>query len=209
MVLSDTNPRFQPFGFAGGLYDSDTKLLRFGVRDYEGETGRWLSKDPIRFGGGQTNFYGYTFNDPVNFVDPSGKFGLAGVASGFISGLIGGYISGGTIPAALAGGTAGAVVGFVNPFASSAAGAFAGGVASSLLGQVMGNVMTDQPAMNVNLGAAVFSGFGSAVGVQAGGALACGQTGSAIMEGTASGLSELFGGTLDQTRNYSPLFAPR
>jgi YD repeat-containing protein len=28
-VLSDTNPGFQPFGFAGGLYDPDTKLVRF------------------------------------------------------------------------------------------------------------------------------------------------------------------------------------
>jgi hypothetical protein len=29
-VIFDTNPRFQPFGFAGGLYDQDTKLVRFG-----------------------------------------------------------------------------------------------------------------------------------------------------------------------------------
>ncbi|MEZ0392835.1 MAG: RHS repeat-associated core domain-containing protein, partial [Pseudobdellovibrionaceae bacterium] len=208
-VLTDTNPSLQPFGFAGGLYDSDTGLVRFGARDYDPETGRWTSKDPILFNGGQTNLYGYTFNDPINFIDPSGKFGLAGVASGFVSGMVGGYISGGTITAALAGGTAGAVVGFVNPWASSAAGAFAGGVASSLLGQVVGNVMTDQPYMNINLGAAAFSGFGSAVGVQAAGAMACGKTGSAIVEGSASGLSELFGGSLDQTRNFSPLFSPR
>ena len=39
-VLSDTNPGFQPFRFAGGLYDSDTKLIRFGARDYDPETGR-------------------------------------------------------------------------------------------------------------------------------------------------------------------------
>ena len=31
-VTSDTDPGFQPFGFAGGLYDPDTKLLRFGLR---------------------------------------------------------------------------------------------------------------------------------------------------------------------------------
>ena len=34
-VTSDTNPGFQPFGFAGGLYDQDTKLVRFGARDYD------------------------------------------------------------------------------------------------------------------------------------------------------------------------------
>ena len=28
-VLNDSNPGFQPFGFAGGLYDDDTGLVRF------------------------------------------------------------------------------------------------------------------------------------------------------------------------------------
>jgi len=41
-VINDTNPGFQPFGFAGGLYDPDTRLTRFGVRDYDAETGRWI-----------------------------------------------------------------------------------------------------------------------------------------------------------------------
>jgi len=27
-VLSDTNPGFQPFGFAGGHYDHETRLVR-------------------------------------------------------------------------------------------------------------------------------------------------------------------------------------
>ena len=43
--LNDTNPGFQPFGFAGGLYDPDTGLVRFGARDYDAETGRWTSKE--------------------------------------------------------------------------------------------------------------------------------------------------------------------
>jgi len=61
-------------GFAGGLYDPDTKLTRFGYRDYDAETGKWTAKDPIGFAGGDTNLYGYVFNDPVNFVDPTGLF---------------------------------------------------------------------------------------------------------------------------------------
>ncbi|MGZ3771974.1 MAG: RHS repeat domain-containing protein, partial [Bdellovibrio sp.] len=61
-----------PFGFAGGLYDEDTKLLRFGARDYDPEIGRWTSKDPILFNGGDTNLFGYVANDPINFIDPSG-----------------------------------------------------------------------------------------------------------------------------------------
>ena len=73
-VLLDTNPGFQPFGFAGGLYDQHTKLVRFGARDYDAETGRWTAKDSIRFGGGDTNLYGYVVNDPVNLSDPNGLF---------------------------------------------------------------------------------------------------------------------------------------
>ncbi|MBT9098538.1 hypothetical protein KFZ76_12595 [Methylovulum psychrotolerans] len=43
-ITQDTNPGFQPFGYAGGLYDRHTKLVRFGARDYDAETGRWTGK---------------------------------------------------------------------------------------------------------------------------------------------------------------------
>jgi RHS repeat-associated protein len=75
VVLTDTNPGFQPFGFAGGLYDSQTGLVRFGARDYDAQTGRWTAKDPILFDGGDTNLYGYVENDPINLIDPSGQKG--------------------------------------------------------------------------------------------------------------------------------------
>jgi RHS repeat-associated protein len=75
-VVSDTNPGFQPFGFAGGLYDRDTKLVHFGARDYDPETGRWFTKDPIRFVGDISNIYRYLENDPVNNIDPSGLYAL-------------------------------------------------------------------------------------------------------------------------------------
>jgi len=73
-VTGDTSPGFQPFGFAGGLYDSDTELVRFGARDYDAEAGRWTAKDPILFNGGDTNLYGYVMNDPVNWIDPLGLY---------------------------------------------------------------------------------------------------------------------------------------
>lgn len=61
----------QPFGFAGGLYDPDTGLYRFGARDYDPEVGRWTSKDPIMFSGG-INVYEYAASDPINLIDPTG-----------------------------------------------------------------------------------------------------------------------------------------
>ena len=64
-ILNDTNPSFEvPFGFAGGLYDSDTKLTYFGFREYDAYTGKWTAKDPIGFAGGNSNLYGYVLVDP-------------------------------------------------------------------------------------------------------------------------------------------------
>jgi RHS repeat-associated protein len=74
-VLADTNPGFQPFGFAGGLWDRDTGLVRFGARDYDPSVGRWTNKDPAGFNGGDPNLYAYVFNDPVNWIDPTGLDG--------------------------------------------------------------------------------------------------------------------------------------
>jgi len=75
-VLSDSAPGFQPFGFAGGIYDADTGLVHFGARDYDPETGSFTRKDPSRFSGGE-NLYVYAGGDPINFVDPNGE-GIVG-----------------------------------------------------------------------------------------------------------------------------------
>jgi RHS repeat-associated protein len=71
-VLLDTAPGFQPFGFAGGLRDPDSGLTRFGARDYDAETGRWTTKDPLRFAGGSLNQYSYAMNSPLNLIDSTG-----------------------------------------------------------------------------------------------------------------------------------------
>jgi RHS repeat-associated protein len=75
MIISETlAENWTPvlFGYAGGLQDRDTGLIRFGARDYDPMVGRWTSKEPLGFNGA-SNFYVYAENDPVNKVDPSGN----------------------------------------------------------------------------------------------------------------------------------------
>ena len=74
-VTSDTDPGFIPIGFAGGLRDADTGLVKFGAREYDPRTGRWTGPDPIGFAGGDPLLYRYVRGDPVNGTDPSGLSG--------------------------------------------------------------------------------------------------------------------------------------
>ncbi len=71
-VLSNTNPAFQPFGYAGGRIDGHTGLIRFGARDYDAEVGRWTAKDPIGFTIDNSNLFNYCVNDPINLIDTRG-----------------------------------------------------------------------------------------------------------------------------------------
>jgi len=74
-IISDTNPSMNiPFGFAGGLHDRHTNLVRFSARDYDPTLGRWTAKDPIDFAGGDTNLYEYVGGNPITKVDTSGLF---------------------------------------------------------------------------------------------------------------------------------------
>ena len=93
-VTNDTAPGTIPLGFAGGLRDLDTGLIRFGARDYDPSVGRWTSKDPIRFDGSGLNFYVYAWNDPVDLQDPTGRVPIpfpivAGSGGGEVFGPIG------------------------------------------------------------------------------------------------------------------------
>jgi RHS repeat-associated protein len=73
----------QPFGFAGGLHDRTTGLVRFGARDYDPQTGRWTTKDPLGFNSGGLNPYVYSHNNPINKLDPTGLVVAFGIDAGF------------------------------------------------------------------------------------------------------------------------------
>ncbi len=72
VTIGDTNPGFQPFGFAGGITDTHTGFVRFGARDYDPQAGRWTSKDLPMFLSVFPNRYEYVLSSPVAANDPAG-----------------------------------------------------------------------------------------------------------------------------------------
>ena len=70
-IVLDTNPGFQPFGYAGGLHDPDTGLVQLGARDYDPRTGHFTTLEPLGFADGG-NRYVYAAADPINHIDPTG-----------------------------------------------------------------------------------------------------------------------------------------
>ena len=80
--------------------DEETGLYLYRARYYDPVAGRFISKDPIGFAGGDVNLYGYVQNNPINWIDPYGlsaadalkglDFGIraAGVVTGEVARMV-------------------------------------------------------------------------------------------------------------------------
>ncbi|MDD4884007.1 RHS repeat-associated core domain-containing protein, partial [Sulfuricurvum sp.] len=60
-----------PYRYTGREFDTDD-LYYYRARYYDPTIGRFITPDPIGFLGGDTNFYRYVGNDPINYADPLG-----------------------------------------------------------------------------------------------------------------------------------------
>ena len=85
-VLSQSGTESLALGYAGGLADPVTGMVRFGMRDYDPASGRWTAKNPLLFGGGSSNLYTYAGNNPVTVTDRSGLPSISASAG------VGGYL---------------------------------------------------------------------------------------------------------------------
>jgi RHS repeat-associated protein len=56
-------------------------------RTYDPSTGRYLESDPVGLNGG-LNTYGYAYQNPLYYYDPTGEFGIAGAIGGIVSGYL-------------------------------------------------------------------------------------------------------------------------
>jgi len=70
--LTQSGSVVQPYTYTAREYDSETGLYYYRARYYDPKAGRFITKDPISFNGGDVNLYAYVGNDPVNWGDPWG-----------------------------------------------------------------------------------------------------------------------------------------
>ncbi len=96
-----------------GRENDETGLYYYRARYYSSALQRFISEDPIEFGGGDYNLYAYVFNNPTNKTDPSGQIAIAIP------------IFGGAAIDALA----------------SVAGALGGALGGAILGDILSNIM--------------------------------------------------------------------
>ena len=92
-LLSQTNTAAADclFAYTGRALDQTTGLQNNDNRWYDAITGRWLSQDPIEFGGGDANFYRYVRNSPTNTTDATGLAPYLADGSNMITGVSPGF----------------------------------------------------------------------------------------------------------------------
>lgn len=163
---------------------------------YDPSIGRWTTKDPIGFNGGDTNLYSYVNGNPMSAIDPSGLWGItigigiggylgggADVAGGIYVGSQDGHIFGGFYGSGSTGFGGGAGVGVQGTFypnANSIPG-------SSLNYNANWGVFSGTRVNDLNTGNSTGYGFGLGIGSPRGGSITFGNTGTFGIIGTGDG----------------------
>jgi RHS repeat-associated protein len=74
--MTTTGSISQPFTYTAREYDSETGMYFYRARYYDPTVGRFVTKDPISFAGGDVNLYNYVGANPINWSDPIGLYKL-------------------------------------------------------------------------------------------------------------------------------------
>ena len=86
VILSETETVENPIKYAGEYYDEETGFIYLRQRYYDPQVGRFISEDTVKDG---QNWYLYTNNNPIMYIDPTGLDALAvpgGIVEGFFTG---------------------------------------------------------------------------------------------------------------------------
>ncbi|MEA3479762.1 MAG: RHS repeat-associated core domain-containing protein, partial [Bacteroidota bacterium] len=74
IIIGENETVQQPFKYVGryGVMAETNGFYYMRARYYDPQVGRFISEDPIGFGGGDVNLYAYVAGNPIMGVDPSG-----------------------------------------------------------------------------------------------------------------------------------------
>jgi RHS repeat-associated protein len=73
-IASQTSASANPgIGYTGQFWDAASCMYYCIARWYDPSTGRYVSADPTGFRAGDANLFRYVFNNPTNWVDPTGE----------------------------------------------------------------------------------------------------------------------------------------
>ncbi|MFI5215717.1 MAG: RHS repeat-associated core domain-containing protein [Candidatus Limnocylindria bacterium] len=89
-LLASSGTSSSTLRYTGREHDSLSGLYYYRARYYDPEIGRFLSEDPMGFGGGDVNLYAYVGNNPISANDPRGD--CPQCAAGAIVGAAGGLL---------------------------------------------------------------------------------------------------------------------
>jgi RHS repeat-associated protein len=88
-MVTPANDFRNSYAYTGREWDKEAGLYYYRARYYDPIDGRFISKDPLTFGSGDVNLYGYVQNNPIDFTDPHGtdKFSTGLNVSGLIASI--------------------------------------------------------------------------------------------------------------------------
>ncbi len=72
-VEEHSNSNRTPYLFNSKELDQETNLYYYGARYYDPKTSRWLSVDPLADSEPSWTPYRFSYNNPINYVDPDGR----------------------------------------------------------------------------------------------------------------------------------------
>jgi RHS repeat-associated protein len=76
------------YGYTGRQFDSESGEYYYRARMYNPATGRFTTRDPLGLNGGDNNLYRYVGNNPLVFVDSTGKLSVTDGAITIVAAVV-------------------------------------------------------------------------------------------------------------------------